>query len=1050
MTAGERVGKIVLSGQNQSQKDLKGLLGTLGVSQLISGRGTGGVYSMMSWPVSAQALAATVISQDNQGRSWLVVAGSVKEQEELASEIEAWGGEVLIIPEAHRGEERVRPDPDLEAEWLGSLARLVQGTKPRCVLVTERVLQEKHPAPDEIRKGMIQLKTGDILDPLQLVENLVEAGYKKVGTVAERGEVARRGGIVDVFASQAAIPVRMEWGGERIESIREIDLHEQIGTGEVGEAGIFRGKAQGLACQTSLAEFLGGDWGRLICGGEGEGEILEGLFVRHGFTEQPVRDPSLADARRRKVGAGIRSWLGQGWRVIVSGINPGEIDRLEEWLKECDLVSGEIRKLEFVVSGLGRGFACPAGRWIVVTGAELLGRTETGRGFRKSTRQMSDGWRKPVFNPGELKLGDYAVHLQHGVGIYEGLGDKPGGVGQCLLLKYSEGARLYVPVEESYLVSRYVGVGKKRPMLDTLGGGKWERTRARAEKAVEDFAATLLRTAAEREAMPGTAFPPDHEWQGKFESEFVYTPTGDQERAISETKADMERPRPMDRLICGDVGYGKTEVAIRAAFKAAMAGKQVVLLAPTTVLAQQHARTLRERFSEWPITVEELSRFRSMGEQKKVIRGVGDGSVDVVVGTHRLLSPDIQFHDLGLVVIDEEQRFGVKQKEKLKERFRRVDVLTLSATPIPRTLYLAMLGARDLSQIETPPPGRHPIETVVADYDERLIRDWIRREVGRGGQVYYLHNRVAALPALASKLKLLIPGLRVATAHGQMGESELEDSMGKFVAGKADVLLCTTIVESGLDIPNANTIILDRADRFGLADLYQLRGRVGRAQHRAYALLLVPREKRQGDAGERVEALQMHGGLGAGYRIAMRDLEICGAGNLLGTEQSGHVAVIGFELYCRLLRSAVSRMKKGEWRPPPFVQLRLDFLTLRGAEAGDGVAGAYVPAGYIPEVRERIEAYRRAAESGSLKELASIGIHWRDRYGPWPLEVSLLLGYHRVRITAGLAGVTRLETEGEKIRAWKGMELEMVGTKLPRLTGRTAPDKLAQLEVWLR
>ena len=424
--------------------------------------------------------------------------------------------------------------------------------------------------------------------------------------------------------------------------------------------------------------------------------------------------------------------------------------------------------------------------------------------------------------------------------------------------------------------------------------------------------------------------------------------------------------------------------------------------------------------------------------------------MDVVVGTHRLLSPDVAFHDLGLVVIDEEQRFGVKQKEKLKERFRRVDVLTLSATPIPRTLYLAMLGARDLSQIETPPPGRHPIETVVAEYDERLIREWIRREIARGGQVYYLHNRVAALPALAKKVRDLVPGAKVAMAHGQMGEGELEEVMGSFVRGKADVLLCTTIVESGLDIPNANTIILDRADRFGLADLYQLRGRVGRAQHRAYALLLVPRERRKGEAGERVEALQMHGGLGAGYRIAMRDLEIRGAGNLLGTEQSGHVAVIGFELYCRLLRSAVARMKKGDWRPPPTVQIRMDFLTLRAAEAGDGVAGAYLPAGYIPEVRERIEAYRAVSEAGSLKEVGALGKMWRDRYGPWPMEVTLLLAYHRVRIQAGLAGVTRMETEGEKMRLWKGLELEMVGTRLPRLTGQTAPDKLAQIEGTLR
>jgi len=481
-----------------------------------------------------------------------------------------------------------------------------------------------------------------------------------------------------------------------------------------------------------------------------------------------------------------------------------------------------------------------------------------------------------------------------------------------------------------------------------------------------------------------------------------------------------------------------------------MAGKQVVVLTPTTVLAQQHARTLRERFADWPVTVEELSRFRTAGEQTKVIRGLADGGVDVVVGTHRLLSPDVEFKDLGLVVIDEEQRFGVKQKERYKERFRRVDVLTLSATPIPRTLYLAMLGARDLSQIETPPPGRHPIETVVAEYDERLIREWIRRELGRGGQVYYLHNRVAALPILAKKVKDLVPGAKVEIAHGQMGEAELEEAMGKFVKGKADVLLCTTIVESGLDIPNANTIILDRADRFGLADLYQLRGRVGRAQNRAYALLLVPRERRRGEAGERVEALQMHGGLGAGYRIAMRDLEIRGAGNLLGTEQSGHVAVIGFELYCRLLRTAVSRMKKGGWKPPPNVQLRLDFLTLRAGEVGDGVAGAYVPAGYIPEVRERIEAYRQVAEAGKFEELAEVGRVWRDRYGPWPIEATLLLGYHRVRVAAGLAGVTRLETDGDKIRAWKGLELEMVGTKLPRLTGQMAVDKLNQLEGWLR
>lgn len=1032
------------------EKELQALRGTLAFERLVSQSVAGGVYSCGEWPESAQVLLAVALSQYRRGKGWLVVVESVREQEEMAAELEAWGEKPLLIPERHGGGEGVRPDPDLEAEWLGALGKLVGKERPALLIVTQGVLRAKQPDPEAVRKGLKVIRVGAEMDPLQLVEDLVRSGYRSVGTVTERGEVARRGGIVDLFPTQSDVPVRMEWGGDRVESIRQIDLHEQVGVGEVGEVTIFHGQAGEMICRSDFRDYVGESWGTLTCTAEGEGQRLENPFTRHGLTSEPMRDVGLAEARRRRVGAEVRAWLARGWRVVLSGINGGESDRLKSWLEECGLSKGEVGRLEFVISGLGKGIAWPEEKWVILSGAEILGRTETGRGYRRGKNLAGEKWKRPVFDSGELKLGDYAVHLQHGVAIYEGLGDKPGGLGQCLMLQYANGGRLYVPVEESYLVSRYVGVGKKRPTLDTLGGGRWERAKAKAEKAVEEFAATLLRTAAEREALPGVAFPPDHEWQGKFEAEFVYVPTGDQDRAINETKADMERTRPMDRLICGDVGYGKTEVAIRAAFKSVMAGKQVVILAPTTVLAQQHARNLRERYSDWPIVVEELSRFRTVGEQREVVKGVADGRVDVVVGTHRLLSPDVHFHQLGLVVIDEEQRFGVKQKERLKERFRRVDVLTLSATPIPRTLYLAMLGARDLSQIETPPPGRHPIETVVAEYDERLIREWIKREVDRGGQVYYLHNRIAALPSLATKLRLLFPGIRVAIAHGQMGESELEDAMGKFVRGKADVLLCTTIIESGLDIPNANTIILDRADRFGLADLYQLRGRVGRALHRAYALLLVPRERRKGEAGERVEALRLHGGLGAGYRIAMRDLEIRGAGNLLGTEQSGHVAVIGFELYCRLLRSAVARMKKGEWRLPPSVNLRFDFLTLRAAEVVEGRAGAFLPAEYIPEVRERIEAYRVVAEAGSLKELGRIAAQWRDRYGPWWVEVELLLAYHRVRVVAGLGGVTRLETAGEKIQAWKGLELEMVGSKLPRLTGQTAPDKLAQLEAWLR
>ena len=1039
---------LQISGQPRRER---GLLDTAGLERFVPGGVTEGDWSFAGWPTGAQALAAVLLARRSQVSGWLVVCENVRQQEDIAAEIEAWGERCLVIPEAFRGSEKVHPDPDLEAEWIGSLAALLGPDRPRIVLVTESVLTEELPKKEWIQSCLRRFAVGDRLDPLKMVEDLVKAGYRTVGTVSERGEIARRGGIVDIFSRQAGVPVRLEWSGDRLESVREIDLHEQTGVAEIRETTLFLGTTEGVQKEARLSDYLGKGWSRLSALDREEEPKLESHPVRHGFIGEPIRDAGLAEARRRRVGAEIRSWLSRGWSVTVTGINEGEVDRLEVWLQECDLDSKEIGLLGFRVSRLGQGFAWPEGQWVVVTGAELVGRTEARRLPRKSISHLAaDRWRRPVFDPGEIKLGDYVVHLQHGIAIYEGLGEKPGGKGQCLLLKYSDGARLYVPVEESYLVSRYVGVGRRRPMLDTLGGGRWERAKAKAEKAVEDFAATLLRTAAEREALPGFAFPQDHEWQGKFEAEFPYPPTVDQVKAIAETKADMERSRPMDRLLCGDVGYGKTEVAIRAAFKAVMAGKQVAILAPTTVLAQQHACNLRQRFADWPITVEELSRFRTVGEQNKVLKALAEGGVDIVVGTHRLLSPDVLFKDLGLVVIDEEQRFGVRQKERYKERFRRVHVLTLSATPIPRTLYLAMLGARDLSQIETPPAGRQPIETVLAEYDERLIREWIRREVERGGQVYYLHNRVAALPVLAKKVKDLVPGARVEIAHGQMGEAELEEAMGRFVRGRADVLMCTTIIESGLDIPNANTIILDRADRFGLADLYQLRGRVGRAQNRAYALLLVPRERRRGEAGERVEALQMHGGLGAGYRIAMRDLEIRGAGNLLGTEQSGHVAIIGFELYCRLLRAAVSRMRKGGWKPPPPVQMRLDFLTLRAAEAGDGVAGAYVPAGYMPEVRERIDAYRQVAEAGKFEELAEVGRVWRDRYGPWPVEAALLLGYHRVRVAAGLAGVTRLETEGEKIRAWKGMELEMVGTKLPRLTGHTAPDKLQQLEGWLR
>ncbi|NBQ56378.1 MAG: hypothetical protein EBU36_07015, partial [Verrucomicrobia bacterium] len=499
------------------RRELKDLLGTLGASQLVAGWDTEEVCPGVGLSPSATAFLAVNLVAESKKEGCLVVAQGPKEQEELAAEIEAWGGEPLVIPEAYRGEEKVRPDPDLQAEWIGALGRCLEKPHPRLILATEQVLREKHPLPELVKKGLKRVQRGDLLDPLELTEECIRAGYQKVHTVAERGEVARRGGIVDIYSMHADLPVRMEWGGDRIESIRNFDLHEQIGIGEVPSTTIFLGRPGDMTREGSLMNYLQGKWGKLVCSAEAEGEPRPGFAVSHGFSGEPIRESGLAEARRRRVGSEVRAWLARGWRVVMTGVNEGEAARLEEWLAECDVSPEEIKRIEFVLSGLSRGFACPEREWVIVTGAELLGRTESYRGHRRTMGRSGDRWKRPVFDPGELKLGDYAVHLQHGVAIYEGLGDKPGGKGQCLLLKYADGARLYVPVEESYLVSRYVGVGRKRPMLDTLGGGRWERAKAKAEKAVEDFAATLLRTAAEREAMPGNAFPPDHEWQAKFE-----------------------------------------------------------------------------------------------------------------------------------------------------------------------------------------------------------------------------------------------------------------------------------------------------------------------------------------------------------------------------------------------------------------------------------------------------------------------------------------------------------------------------------------------------
>ena len=625
--------------------------------------------------------------------------------------------------------------------------------------------------------------------------------------------------------------------------------------------------------------------------------------------------------------------------------------------------------------------------------------------------------------------------------------------------------KLYVPVTEAHLVSKYVGAGKARPPLNTLGGTRWAKTKAQAEKAVRDVAGDLLSIQAARELQPGHAFAPDSPWQREFEGAFIYEETPDQMRAILETKADLEKPKPMDRLICGDVGFGKTEVAIRAAFKAVMDGRQVALLVPTTVLAQQHFNTFRERMADYPVRIELLSRFRTRRQHERVIRDLGSGAVDIVIGTHRLVQDDIGFKDLGLVVIDEEQRFGVMQKEKFKLLRKLVDVLTLSATPIPRTLYLALTGARDMSTIETPPQDRLPVETIVTQYDERVIRDAIQRELNRGGQVFFLHNRVMTIDTVAQKLKALVPNARMVVGHGQMHSDDLEEVMTQFVNGEADVLLSTTIIESGLDIPNANTIIIDRADRFGLSDLYQLRGRVGRYKHQAYAYLLLPRHAGLlADARKRISAIKQYSTLGSGFKIAMRDLEIRGAGNLLGAEQSGHITAVGFELYCQLLKQSVSALKGEKVKPRVEVQVRFDFLALTpiedssvvhvplsGAGAADhgqrtiDKASAYIPFGYISDSRQRIDTYRKLAQATDKQSLENLRRELRDRFGSLPQSIDLLLQVAELKILASEQGVAAIETKEDKLMLTRNNDYITLAGKFPRLTKQEPKARLNEI-----
>ncbi|TAG33360.1 MAG: transcription-repair coupling factor [Verrucomicrobia bacterium] len=722
---------------------------------------------------------------------------------------------------------------------------------------------------------------------------------------------------------------------------------------------------------------------------------------------------------------------------------------------------------------------------IVVTETELFGRQRTRRASTSRRATVHRAQVDQLLDFADLVEGDFVVHLQHGIALFRGITklDTRDGLREVISLEFDDHVTLHVPLPEAHLISRYVGLSKTRPQLGRIGSDRWQKTRQQAERSTIDLAAELLRIQAARDAQPGFALPPDEDWQREFEGAFPFAETPDQLKAIAATKADQERSRPMDRLICGDVGFGKTEVAIRAAFKAVQGGKQVAILVPTTILAQQHANTFRERMAGYPVAVEMLSRFRTRTETTRIIGATAAGQVDILIGTHRLLNKDIHFKDLGLVVIDEEQRFGVKHKEQLKSLRISVDVLSMSATPIPRTLYMAMTGARDMSVIETPPSNRHPIQTIVKSYDEQLVVDAIRHELRRGGQIFYLHNRVQTISLVAARLRELLPDVDIGVGHGQMDEHELEEMMTAFVAGRHQVLVCTTIIETGLDIPNCNTIIIEGADRFGLSQLYQLRGRVGRFKHQAYAYLLLHRHGRMMDiARERLSALRTHNQLGAGFRIAMRDLELRGAGNLLGAQQSGHIVGVGFELYCQLLRQSVARLKGDNQAASIRASVKLDFVFVgegsapsnsvssaasatsyqaikAAAEADAGAVivskiQARLPVAYIGETRLRLDLYRRLALAGSAEALREIEAELTDRFGKIDEEVRALLQITAIRLAAERKGIVSVETEGSKlklVRAGAGRRDDFVqlSGRFPRLTAARPLARLKEILVFL-
>ncbi len=1019
------------------------------------------------------------------------------------------------------------PDRNLTGMQMTALESLAEGTC-RILVCTARSLLKRVFHPDEYKRLLVRLETGAERDPVELAERLTGLGYERHGIVEAKGQFAMRGGIFDIFEVSEAQPVRLEFDGDEIVSMRDFDIETQRSTQErrtltlhplhhlapvpEGIARLRRrleGEAESLdedERRKTLLPVERLESGISFFGMEHYAADLHDLVPVYEYFEA---DPIIAfydaeeieietDGFREEIGRRFERTGGEGHsypppeKVYVSGDEmddmlgrsrvlrfrdlswkgavrfttaaPGDYRRnlkglIGEIRKEVDggrrvflfcssefqreraeeLLAEEAIEIDFPIGGLSSGFGWRDVGALFLSEAEIFGR------YHRPFHVPKAGSRSLTYDHSHFKPGDFIVHISHGIGRYTGLRvlDIEGGKTECLDIRYDGGDHLFIPVSQVRMVEKHLAAEGAVPELSRLGSAAWARARERARKSAERVARDLLEIYASRRISSGYAFGPDKPWQKEMEASFPFEETPHQLQATAEVKADMERQRPMDRLLSGDVGFGKTEVAMRAAFKAVLSGKQVAVLVPTTVLAMQHFATFGERLGGYPVTVEMLSRFVPPARQRRIVGRVAEGNVDIVVGTHRLLSGDVSFGDLGLVIVDEEHRFGVRQKETFKKLKRSVDVLSMTATPIPRTLSMAVAGIRDISVIDTPPRNRLPIHTEILPFDDERIRDAVLREVDRGGQVFFVHNRVQSIEVMEGFLRRLLPErVRIEHAHGQMAERELERKMIDFLERRFEVLLSTMIIEAGLDFPNVNTIIIDRADKLGLAQLYQLRGRVGRSDRKAYAYLLVPRSGAlTPTAVQRLQAISEFDYLGAGYRIAMRDLEIRGAGNLLGPQQSGHINAVGLDLYTRMLKEEVARLKGEE--VPEAVETKISIPL-----------PAFLPESYVHDTEERMDVYRRIAAQEGTGGIGEIRDELRDRFGPPPEQALNLLDLVSLRIRSASAGVAKAELEGKgtllvEFASGRSPSKKALGALAGEFEGRIAFDTLRGLKIRL-